>query len=106
MMRLLATIALGAIITVSVVGATTQLAAGQSLPDTPTPTETETPPAPTETATVGETATAPAATVIATALPPTGTGADGGESTPWLALGAAGIGALALAAVGLRTLRR
>ena len=107
MIRLLAVTALGAVITFGVMGATTQFAAGQALPDTPTPTETETPPAATETATVGATAVAPTATVAATALPPTGTGTDsGGDSTPWLAFGAAGIGALALAAVGFRALRR
>jgi hypothetical protein len=106
MIRLMAATALGAVITFGVMGGTTQFAAGQALPDTPTPTETETPPAPTETATVGETAVAPTATVIATALPPTGAGTDGGQSAPWLALGAAGIGGLALAAVGFRTLRR
>jgi hypothetical protein len=109
MTRLLGAIALGAIITVAVVGAGTQFAAGQALPDTPTPTETETPVPPTETATTEATAAGPTATVAATALPPTGAGATSGDgdSTPWLTIGAVALAGVALATgiFGFRAIR-
>ncbi len=110
MIRLLAVTVLGAVLTLAVVSATTQVAAGQALPDTPTPTDTP-PPTATDTPPL-DTATVPAATPTATTagvvLPPTGTGSDGDQTVPWLAVGAALVGAVALAsaAFGLRAIKR